>query len=92
MKYPILAIATLSLALAAPAMAETAGPAMKAENAMKMESHDRMAGSMAMSGEKKNAMKPMAMKQADKKPMDTMSMKAGSMKTDPMKTDKDMKH
>jgi hypothetical protein len=41
---------------------------MKAEHAMKMESHDKMAA--GMSGEKKDAMKPMAM-QAEK-PKDAM--------------------
>ena len=82
MKSLSLAFAAVSLAFAAPAWAENAGPAMKAENAMKMEGHDKM----SMSGEKKDAMKPMAMKKAGKKPMDAMPMK-GDMAMKP-----DMKH
>jgi hypothetical protein len=78
MKYPTLAIAALSLSLAAPAMAES--PAMKAENAMKMESHDKMPA--GMSGKKKDTMKPM--KKADKASKDAMR---GDMAMKP-----DMKH
>lgn len=84
MKSLTFAFAAVSLVLAAPAFAENSGPAMKAENSMKMESHDKMSGSMAMTGEKKDAMKPMAMKKADKKPMD-------AMKSD-MAMKPDMKH
>lgn len=75
MKNPAFAIAALSLALAAPAWAENSGPAMKAETGMKMESHDKMSGGMAMSGTAKAdkmAMKPMAMKKTDKMPKDAV--------------------
>jgi uncharacterized protein YeaC (DUF1315 family) len=91
MKYLILAAFAANLAVV-PAMAETPGNAMKAENSTKMESHGKMTDGTAMSGEKKDsmAMKPMAMKKADKKPQDkTMGATSGDM---PMKTDKDMKH
>ena len=81
MKSLTFAFAAVGLALTASAMAQ--GPAMKAENGMKMESQSMMSGSM--SGEKKDAMKPMAMKTDEKKPIDAMSMKA-------MKAGKDMKH
>ena len=84
MKSLTLACAAFSLAFVASAWAENAGPAMKAENAMKMESHDKMAGSMAMSGEQKDAMKPMAMKTADMAPKVALK---GDMAMKP-----DMKH
>lgn len=82
MKYPTLALVAASLALVAPALAES--PAMKAGNSMKMDDHDKMTGGMAMSGKKPDPMpmKPMVMKKDDGKPADGMSMKAG----------KDMKH
>lgn len=84
MKTLTLAFAAASLTLTTAAMAENPGSAMKAEHAMKMESHDKMSG--RMSDEKKDAMKPMTMKQTDKEPMNAMSMK-GDMAMKP-----DMKH
>jgi hypothetical protein len=107
MKYLILAALAANLAVV-PAMAQTPGNAMKAENGKATEQHGKMADGMAMSNETKDgtAMKSGgSMKMEDHGKMaDGMAMKKADKKsqgktTDAMKGDmpmqsdtKDMKH